>query len=543
MGAPWEQYKSTEAAPPPAGPWSKYGGPSAPKEEPGYLSQVGTGLWNAAKGMVSIASEAGGAAVDPMGAIEHLKALKKMVLDPQVDQAIQAHDKWKAGDRSEAVGHAMAAVLPGVGPAAANIGDKLGSGDIKGAAADATVLGATMAAPHIAGPVARMATDTAGRAASAVGSGMGAVIDAAKSPLARDVLGVVSPRAAHAANVLNRGMSLAEKIKAAAAARNAPGPPTVDLPQGFSVAQGTTGSPAAARPAMGPQPAPIVPAASGALPGQFAPEPPALPPGFGVGGGTTSGPLPAAAPATPGYIPPVSGQMPRPPLASMTRQQIGQMTRAQIIEASQVPAQAPAAPMAPAPAVPAQAEPVAAPATTATALPAEAMPAADLQPLVAPPPELSMAQSEAAMARKTPAPTEAAGRSGFNPDGTPKSPQMRAAERINTNTGNKAQRWADALSGEGFTVEDVGNMTTADLEKVAAGLKAKGVLGPKESIPKTSLGLIKDKLRQMPAPEAPAPAARPTAPGGGMGAMRQYRTPAGRSVLDPEFNPARAGAR
>jgi hypothetical protein len=91
------------------------------------------------------------ASMNPLGAIDHIKALKQLVLDPQVDQAIQAADKWKSGDRSEAVGHALAAILPGVGPAAANIGEKLGSGDLTGAAADATTLGITMAAPHVAG--------------------------------------------------------------------------------------------------------------------------------------------------------------------------------------------------------------------------------------------------------------------------------------------------------------------------------------------------------------------------------------------------------
>ncbi len=126
-------------------------------ESPSYLSQVGTGLWNTVKGLAHVGSEAAGAAVDPLNAVEHLKNLKKMLLDPQVDQAIKAADEWKAGNRSESVGHALAAVLPGVGPAAANIGEKLGNQDYKGAAADATVLGATMVAPKVAGAVVRSA--------------------------------------------------------------------------------------------------------------------------------------------------------------------------------------------------------------------------------------------------------------------------------------------------------------------------------------------------------------------------------------------------
>jgi hypothetical protein len=119
----------------------------------GYLSQVGTGLWNTVKGLAQVGVETGGVVFDPLNAIEHLKKLKQMVVDPQVDQAIKAADKWKSGDHSEAVGHALAAVLPGVGPAAANIGEKLGNQDYTGAAADATVLGATMVAPKVAGAI------------------------------------------------------------------------------------------------------------------------------------------------------------------------------------------------------------------------------------------------------------------------------------------------------------------------------------------------------------------------------------------------------
>jgi len=122
----------------------------AAAEPPGYLTQVGSGLWNAVKGLAQVGSEAGGVATEPWRAVEHLKNLKRLIVDPQVDQAIQAGERWKSGDRSEAVGHAIASILPGVGPMAARIGDKLGGGDVTGAAADATVLGATMVAPQIA---------------------------------------------------------------------------------------------------------------------------------------------------------------------------------------------------------------------------------------------------------------------------------------------------------------------------------------------------------------------------------------------------------
>src|SRR5207302_231714 len=102
--------------------------------------------------------------------------------------------------------------------------------------------------------------------------------------------------------------------------------------------------------------------------------------------------------------------------------------------------------------------------------------------------------------------TEAARRSGFNPDGSLKSPQMRAMERINTNIGNKAQRWADIFRGQGMSAEDVGNMTTADLEAVTTDLRKKGVIGPNESAPDSSLDQVKALLKKSP-PETTQPAA------------------------------------
>ncbi len=137
----------------------------------GYLSQVGTGLWNTVKGLYQVGTELSSVGADPLNAVEHLKNLKRMVVDPQVDQAIKAADEWKKGNHSEAVGHALAAVLPGVGPAAANIGEKLGNLDYTGAAADATVLGATIAAPKVAGAVADVAPRIAA-GARVVGAGI-----------------------------------------------------------------------------------------------------------------------------------------------------------------------------------------------------------------------------------------------------------------------------------------------------------------------------------------------------------------------------------
>lgn len=168
MADKWAQYAEPAAPPRGADKWAQYAEP--PAEKPGYWSQVGTGILNAAKGLAEVGSAAGGVATEPWNAAEHLRTLKKLILDPQVDQAIQAADKWKAGDRSEAVGHALASIIPGAGPAAANIGEKLGSGDVTGAAADATVLGGAMALPHVAGPIARTVAEPVAKAGTFTGA-------------------------------------------------------------------------------------------------------------------------------------------------------------------------------------------------------------------------------------------------------------------------------------------------------------------------------------------------------------------------------------
>ncbi len=185
----------------------------------GYLSQVGTGLWNTVKGLAQAGVETGGVVFDPLNTVVHLKNLKRMVLDPQVDQAIKAADEWKKGNRSEATGHALAAVLPGVGPAAANIGEKLGNQDYTGAAADATVLGATMVAPKVAGRIADAGGALAEGALKTAKSATGAAVDVMGGidPALREAAGVISPRVKHVLDLAARVKKARDKYAAAKA--------------------------------------------------------------------------------------------------------------------------------------------------------------------------------------------------------------------------------------------------------------------------------------------------------------------------------------
>ncbi len=60
--------------------------------------------------------------------------LKERLLDPTLEQGRRAMEAGKSGRYSEMVGHGVAAALPLVGPAAADVGETAGQGDIAGAA-------------------------------------------------------------------------------------------------------------------------------------------------------------------------------------------------------------------------------------------------------------------------------------------------------------------------------------------------------------------------------------------------------------------------
>lgn len=119
-------------------------------------------------------------------------------------------------------------------------------------------------------------------------------------------------------------------------------------------------------------------------------------------------------------------------------------------------------------------------------------------PTVQAPPQnpRSLAQTEAAMMQKAPAIPEAP-RSPYNAAGELKSPQLRAAEITHANTAAKAQRFAEALHQEGITFEDLGNMKLGDMDILTEGMKAKGTLGPNETVPKTSFPMIRDALKKL----------------------------------------------
>jgi hypothetical protein len=452
----------------------------------GYGSQVWGGIQNAVKGLAQVGSEAGGVATDPLHAIEHLKALKKLIVDPQVDQAIQAADKWKAGDRSEAVGHALAAVVPGAGPAAANIGDKLGSGDLTGAAADATVLGGAMALPHVAGPLAEAGakagtfTGSAVRAAAPQVAGGAAMIGGgellAKVPglelparlgmqypgvrmvVAGAKKGFQAGKTALADRLaaITEKSAAAEKATAEAAAQAAP--KRLPAAPDASFVRSVPAEPPTPKGLLGPGRTIITPAPSD---GTFVPAVPdasfvrSVPAEYPqVEGGSKSGSAPAA-PAPPAEdtalldgIAQGQAKMPFAKLAPAQQEAVRAIARriqdpTPLTEQPAQPLPARRAPdPGPGPAVSAEAPqtPVRQPAPAATQGPAAPVQTEVNQPET--PPVLENA------------------RSPYSSSGELKSPQLRAMEIEGANRANRASVMAKALHENGIPLSDAKNITS-----------------------------------------------------------------------------------
>ncbi len=491
------------------------GAPSAP-EKPGYLSQVGTGIWNTVKGLAEVGSAAGGVATEPWNAIEHLRTLKRLLVDPQVDQAIQAADKWKAGDRSEAVGHALAAVIPGAGPAAANIGEKLGAGDVTGAAADATVLGGAMALPHVAGPIARATAETAGKAGTFTGAAVkGAAPGVAKGAamIGGGELLAKIPGMEWPARI---GMQYPGTKQVVAGVKSGIAAGKVALAE-RAVAQAQAAAPA---PVVGPTAPPFQPAGLLGTGDVILPPPPdpsfvrsvpaqaaTVQPKALLGPGPTITPMPAGADpsfvrSVPAEYPPVEGQ---PPVAATAAtaanqailedlaQQLNGTSFAKADPSSQqtirtlaarfnqpVPQELAAPPVqtrtpyqAPGPVAPSKSlaqmlqEEMAAkranavpPPTTAPVPQAQAVAPVSVPPSTTPP--MSLEEVNRDMAQQ-PAPVlEQPGRSGFTATGEVKSKALRVAEKIGAARAKNANQIAGELHDAGVSAEQAASMKFDD---------------------------------------------------------------------------------
>jgi hypothetical protein len=159
--------------------------PAAPEggAAPRLLSSFGGAIGGAASGLYHAVVEGPQNPEEAKWADRGLLTTYRMAIAPAQQQAQaagkeytaaqQAKTPWQRGAHGmRAAGHALATVIPGVGPAAAQLGEQLGTqigtGDIAGAAGTAAGNVALYEAPHIAGGVARVVPGAARGVAEAL---------------------------------------------------------------------------------------------------------------------------------------------------------------------------------------------------------------------------------------------------------------------------------------------------------------------------------------------------------------------------------------
>jgi len=239
------------------------------------------------------------------------------IIGPPVGAAV---DEINAGQPGQGFAHGIEALVPWLAPELNAEGFARIGGAIREAPGTIRGLPAAVAEKVVAG-------------AERVAGAGGATADVITSPVARDVAGIVSPRAAHALNMAARARRVAKALGAGDAVADAAaadavkkfagskyevmpvryGPPTPAAPPpGFEVAAASTAAPIP--PAAGPPLGPVYqPPVTGALPG---PVPQTLADmmrqgGFDIGTASTMEPAPAAARPQAGPVqPPVSGALP-----------------------------------------------------------------------------------------------------------------------------------------------------------------------------------------------------------------------------------------
>lgn len=118
--------------------------------------------------------------LNPMGLVQaalHPVDTVGALIDAHAQQLEKAKQAYTDGRYSEAIGHLGAAALPVLGPAAANAGERIGSGDIAGGLGEATGLLASVEVPR--------GVATAGKSLSGVRATLAAPADVALDALVR----------------------------------------------------------------------------------------------------------------------------------------------------------------------------------------------------------------------------------------------------------------------------------------------------------------------------------------------------------------------
>ncbi len=179
--------------------------------------------------------------LNPMGLVNaamHPIDTAKAMVGAQIEQGQKALELAKEGRYTEAAGHGAAALLPMVGPAAANAGERIASGDVAGGLGEGAALLAPAAASAGRVPIGK-ATSAVGRTAEAVGKSSpvrrigtyGAAAELFKGDIPKAVMAGVAPIA------LEKGGQALQRVGDALSGANAPvvspetTPPHLDLSQ------------------------------------------------------------------------------------------------------------------------------------------------------------------------------------------------------------------------------------------------------------------------------------------------------------------------
>ncbi len=224
---------ATQPATPPAAGVNRFGDTptgeaSGPPAGQAALAQLGAGAMHSiagqAKGMFDMLSSL----VDPhMG-----QKIGDSLIDAQVEQWHKAKEEYKQGNYGNAFRRGLAAATPLLGPLIENSSEKLTSGDPskvgEGAmdlAGPMLLVKAAQSAPEIAGAVRDQVGSAVSAAKSAAGKVAGAIPDLKTTA---DIVGLASPRAAHAIRLAEKARQIftpaAEEAAPAAAPASAAAP-------------------------------------------------------------------------------------------------------------------------------------------------------------------------------------------------------------------------------------------------------------------------------------------------------------------------------
>jgi hypothetical protein len=181
------------------------------------LSNLASNAWEGAKSVVKgTAAVASDLANNPNWIEGPNSTLNKFVFKPADAEADKAKELWNQGRYSEALGHGLAAGVPLVGPAAAQLGEQAGTGDVGGALAKGAGMVAGAKAVEVGSKAVKAAPETIAQIAESPSIRAG--VKAAAKTLPAAAVRRLPYVGEVAADVYKAGTEAAAKAKGTAAA-------------------------------------------------------------------------------------------------------------------------------------------------------------------------------------------------------------------------------------------------------------------------------------------------------------------------------------